>query len=176
MRLAEKIKTLLFSVLLTSVAVLSFANEIVLTENGKSEFKLVVPSELQVPLKEDIAEFLRCFKAATGTELPVLSSADSKRILLQVNSSREGDPEAFSFTFPDKNTIIISGGSLHGVRFALSDFLERYVGCRWLFPGELGEVIPKVDKLVVPRKAVSEKPYYLSRHAGAGAFTPHKEI
>lgn len=34
--------------------------------------------------------------------------------------------------------------------FAVYDFLERYVGCRFFFPGELGTVVPRVSEVVVP--------------------------
>ena len=147
--------------------------ESVFAENGKTDFVIIVSGQIQKSMAEDVAEFIRCLKVATGADFVTADAAAGKKtVSLRIDPEREGDPEAFSFIFPDENTIIISGGSQHGLRFALTDFLERYVNCRWLFPGELGEVIPKVNKLVVPRKAVSEKPHFLSRHAGAGAFTP----
>ncbi len=34
--------------------------------------------------------------------------------------------------------------------FGVYEFLERYVGVRMYFPGELGEVVPKSDRIVVP--------------------------
>ena len=172
MRLNSLLKNLLLiAVMVVTLSVVS-ADSIVLVENGKSDFAIAVPRDLQKPMAKDIAEFVRCLKAASGVELKVVEpTASGKLIKLQIDTAREGDPEAFSFMYPDKNTIIISGGSQHGLRFALTDFLERYANCRWLFPGELGECIPQSEKIVVECKEVREKPYFLSRHLGSGAFT-----
>jgi len=40
-------------------------------------------------------------------------------------------------------------GTRHGTLFAVYEFLETELGVRWLWPGELGEVIPRREELVV---------------------------
>ena len=47
---------------------------------------------------------------------------------------------------PLKNPQRCERATLHGV-YA---FLEDYVGCRFYFPGELGEIVPKTERIVVP--------------------------
>jgi hypothetical protein len=44
----------------------------------------------------------------------------------------------------------IGGMPCRGTLFAVYDFLEREIGVRWLFPGELGEVVPRHKDLVLP--------------------------
>ena len=34
--------------------------------------------------------------------------------------------------------------------FGVYEFLERYVGCRFYFPGELGEIVPRKESVAVP--------------------------
>lgn len=41
------------------------------------------------------------------------------------------------------------GGTRHGTLFAVYEFLETELGVRWLWPGELGEVIPRRQDLAV---------------------------
>ena len=50
-------------------------------------------------------------------------------------------------------------GTLHGV-YA---FLEEYAGCRFYFPGELGEVVPRKERFSVPEGVKLVKPDFLIR-------------
>ena len=53
----------------------------------------------------------------------------------------------------DDNPKTLDSGSFHFQRatlFGVYEFLERYVGCRFYFPGELGEIVPKTSKVSVP--------------------------
>ena len=48
--------------------------------------------------------------------------------------------------------------------FAAYDFLEREVGCRFYFPGELGECVPRTDRVTVRSGERRVKPAYQIRH------------
>ncbi len=50
-------------------------------------------------------------------------------------------------------------GTLNGVY----DFLERFLGIRFYFPGELGTIIPKYSELSIPRMDILERPDYTVR-------------
>ena len=90
--------------------------ESVFAENGKTDFVIIVPGQIQKSMAEDVAEFIRCLKVATGADFVTADAAAGKKtVSLRIDPEREGDPEAFSFIFPDENTIIISGQS---ARFA----------------------------------------------------------
>ena len=47
--------------------------------------------------------------------------------------------------------------------FAVYAFLERFAGCRFYFPGELGEVVPRADNLSVPAIDIAVTPRCLER-------------
>ena len=55
-------------------------------------------------------------------------------------------------------------GTLHGVY----EFLERFAGCRFYFPGELGEVVPRRDRIVVPQTDRVFAPDWIVRKDGGG--------
>ena len=57
------------------------------------------------------------------------------------------------------NAVYSERGTLHGV-YA---FLEDYAGCRFYFPGELGEVVPRRDRIVVPDCDIAVTPSFLIR-------------
>lgn len=42
-------------------------------------------------------------------------------------------------------------------------FLEKYVGCRFYFPGELGEVVPRRDSIAVPELDFTDAPAFAER-------------
>jgi hypothetical protein len=47
--------------------------------------------------------------------------------------------------------------------YGVTEFLERFAGVRWLFPGQLGLHIPKHEKLTVPMQKISQKPAFIMR-------------
>lgn len=47
-----------------------------------------------------------------------------------------------------------------GTLFGVYEFLERFAGCRFYFPGELGTITPRRESLDVPEGRISESPAY----------------
>ena len=47
--------------------------------------------------------------------------------------------------------------------FGVYDFLERHVGCRFYFPGEMGEVVPKVDSIRIAEGEFTDAPDFTVR-------------
>lgn len=58
----------------------------------------------------------------------------------------------------------------HGTLFAVYDFLENQMEVRWLWPGELGEVIPRRTDLVVDDLSVSARERFAECEMGTGNF------
>jgi len=50
-----------------------------------------------------------------------------------------------------------------GTLFGVYDFLERFVGVRFYFAGDMGTVVPKTRNLSVPNMAIAEAPDFVSR-------------
>ncbi len=60
-------------------------------------------------------------------------------------------------------------GMMHerGTVFAVYDFLERFAGVRFYFPGELGTIVPKKASLQLPKINIIEKPDFIKRYYSA---------
>jgi len=58
----------------------------------------------------------------------------------------------------------------HGTLFAVYDFLENQMGVRWLWPGDLGEVIPEGADLNVDALDVSDRERFAECEMGTGVF------
>ena len=59
---------------------------------------------------------------------------------------------------------LFSQGCERATLFGLYDFLERYAGCRFYFPDELGEIVPRSDAIVVPEGTRTVTPSFLIRN------------
>ena len=105
-------------------------------------------------------ELRRVIALSTGAELKVVTDENISPVIRLV--SDEGlPPDAFEIRI-DKSNIIIAGNNRepmgmwdlpsHGTLYGALEFLERFVGVRWLFPDELGEDVPHRDVLRVELK------------------------
>lgn len=62
-----------------------------------------------------------------------------------------------------KPTINVERGTLNGVY----EFLERFAGCRFYFPGELGEIVPRRESILVPEGRLVTRPDFIVRESTA---------
>ena len=79
------------------------------------------------------------------------------------------EEEGFTLQTKDGNIFIggNSDGPYQGTLCAGYAFLEA-LGCRWYFPGEWGEIIPKHDTLTIPHLDVLSKPDFAIRRVSGG--------
>ena len=127
-------------------------------------------------------EIQRVIKLATGSSLPVITEAKPPMICLgdcaaarAAGLSAEAmTDESFQIITQGHAVFIVGkdtadgrttqrGGFSRGTLFGAYAFLERVVGARWIMPGELGEIIPHHDRLVVPPMNLTEAPSFASR-------------
>ena len=58
--------------------------------------------------------------------------------------------------------------------FGTYEFLERFAGCRFYFPGELGEIVPRKRALSVPLGEIRVKPDMMARRVYSGGGSSPK--
>ena len=97
---------------------------------------------------------------STGARIALHAAAP--RIELEIRKG-ELDIEGFRVSFPEKNVMRITGGGPLGLKFGALDFCERFIGVRFLFPGKLGEYVPKHRTIRVPMKEFSDAPKFYTR-------------
>lgn len=66
---------------------------------------------------------------------------------------------------------IVLGGN---VWYAALDFCERFLGCRWYFPGDCGTIIPALKDLVIKPVAYEDEPYF--RGYRGDRFYPYTSV
>jgi hypothetical protein len=70
------------------------------------------------------------------------------------------------------NKVFIGGnsdGSYRGTIYGAYAFLEK-LGCRWYFPGEWGEIVPRRETVTVPHLDVLSRPDFAIRRIGIGSW------
>lgn len=75
-------------------------------------------------------------------------------------------PDSFIIRVDD-SAIVLCGGGDRGTLYSVYEFLEQQ-GCRWFFPGELGEVVPENGKLILSKGEKRFVPDFVQRELGVG--------
>ncbi|MDF2814597.1 MAG: hypothetical protein K0Q81_797, partial [Paenibacillus sp.] len=65
------------------------------------------------------------------------------------------------------DSVTIMGPTGWGTEFGVDEFLEAYVGVRWLLPGVDGEFVPEVSNLTIPKKTEVQTPSFFARTFGS---------
>jgi len=148
----------------------------VLVDNGKA-LSLIVVSESAIKAELDAAQELRrYFKKISGVDVPIITSwKDSEEFLIFIGKVNkqfnliypELEKESFLIRTCD-NRLHIIGADDDGLFFAVYTFLEKFCDVRWFWPGELGEIVPKLNTLFIPEIDLFEAPDFKSRNRGPG--------
>lgn len=149
------------------------ARTLTLAEDGRAQAAVVVPENPSPTVEYAAKELTEHIEKAVGVSLPVLMEneqvAEEIRIFLgPTEAARECgfEPEKLSpDTFIQRtidSDIFILGcddpqakpldekNSCSGTLFGVYDLLEEHLGVRWLWPGELGTVIPRQTRVQIP--------------------------
>ena len=129
-------------------------------------------------------DLARCLKLATGKDFEVVSerefkpSREQSHIIYVGNCKetpfedrrelRKMDRDAY-LVHVTADAVYLAGPRPWSTYWAVCQFLEDYVGVRWLIPGPLGEDVPQSDSIIVPCGRQVYTPAILSRlWSGAG--------
>lgn len=160
-----------------------------IVNNNEPKAVLVIPRDADENIEYSADLLAEYIEKSTGAELQILEDNDSKldgqyadmaRIYVgladsDIEANLDGmDDDGFIIRSGD-NSVTIIGPTTWGTRFGACDFLERYVGVRWLMPGENGEDVPQLQNIGVPFDAyVQEEPAFMMR-VFSPLFDPGRE-
>ena len=148
-----------------------------LVRDGQLLFNGIVTPDKPVPMAAIAAkELVYHLKLATGTELPVITEKAVKpggryfylgacRANAGLKPKKAGWNEGTVKISSDRIQIAGNDGSRDGLgitssgtAFAVYEFLERYLGVRWIWPGKDGEIVPECRNLNLPETTFVFKP------------------
>jgi len=167
---------------------------LLLAEHGKSEYVIYFDVNAASSVKKAAEEIQRVIFRSTGANLPIVKEPKSPMICLgdnkfarSVGISLEGIPEeGFQIDAKGKNLYIAGvdtpdneltagGGCSQGTLYGALEFLEHFIGARWLMPGDIGEDIPSCPVLTVKNLPLRGAPDFAYRFLyEAGSITDVK--
>ncbi|MEW6359861.1 MAG: DUF4838 domain-containing protein [Planctomycetota bacterium] len=154
-------------------ALAASCDEIAIVENHRPCAVIVLPNEASDLLKTAAQEMRDLVKEASDAEMEIKPARPEGMVAIHVGHSPyvDGlkidlgklDDDGYVIQFPDPGNIVILGPTDHGTLFGVYEFLERYVGVRWLMPGPDGVDAPKQATIKVPTEPVRGEPAFFSR-------------
>lgn len=148
------------------------ARAVVLVAQGQPRAVIVVPPDAPAQRRDSATLLQRYVRQSTGAELPIAGQAEAA---LAIHLGRSAvvdqhvpdlgalDDDGYVIQSVGADGLILAGPTEWGTEFAVVEFLERYVGVRWLLPGELGTDVPKQPTLAVPAVNLRHEPVFFSR-------------
>ncbi|MHC4400637.1 MAG: DUF4838 domain-containing protein [Planctomycetota bacterium] len=73
------------------------------------------------------------------------------------------DDDGFVIRGVDAEHLVVVGPTPWGTEFGVCEFLERYVGVRWLMPGPHGDDVPSSKNIHIPVETIRQQPAFFSR-------------
>lgn len=173
-----------YFMLLALVAAALSLNAATLVKNGKAVSFIVIPEKAQPSVVIAAEELVHHIKKASGAELKTYREnsvpknvtgtpiylGDCKFVAQQGIVTGKLKPAEYLIRSTDKFLIITGrdrdtgpvGSSWHsvwhGTLWGVYELLERELNVRWIWPGELGEVIPERKNIVIGKKELQAPP------------------
>lgn len=142
-----------------------------LVENGQGCAVVLVEASAGSQVRAAAQKLAQYVHKATGVVFPYMTEEewlgeeeeweDCARIRIGPASGLHPDVSAALLNLDDDGFVIhtqgeevtIVGPTAWGTEFGVDEFLERYVGVRWLMPGPNGEDVPQLSALSVPNNS-----------------------
>ena len=148
-----------------------------LAENGKVLCEIVCPSGAAPAAKFAAQELRKYLSESIGADVPLANAPGKDRVSILVGTGADVSalPRDGFIIRSEGNRIIIAGRDdsrytpgakwapwadycERATLFGVYDFLERFLGAKFVFPGEGGTVIPKHRTLKVPVMDILDRP------------------
>lgn len=157
----------------------SNALAMVIVKDGKAAAAIHVSPDASDQVKQAAKTLQEYIQKSSGATLPIAATATGNIITVgqsaQVDTSKIDD-DGFILQGVNDHHYVITGGSDWGTEFGVYDFLERYLGVRWLMPTELGTDIPQHSTIDIPDTKIVQQPTYLSRQLSPINITANTPI
>jgi len=142
---------------------------ITLDENGRARATIVVDAQASEETRFAAQELQTYLEKISGARLPIRQDARGvSGPLITVGAADASlGREGFRIRTAGGN-LTLTGRDDAGAQLAVYAFLEKHLGVRWLWPGELGEVAPQSRSIRIPAIDESEEPAFKWRNRGPG--------
>ncbi len=149
-------------------------DRLIIVDDGRSDYEIVVGADAMPTTRLAADELAKFVRQAAGVQLPIVTKVTTTRRHIFILPTETLKPHAFSIEARNGDLYFRgrdSRGSGDGVDFidpvfrgtcnAVYAFLERFLGVRWYWGDELGDVVPTLKRVSVPRDVrIEEAPFF----------------
>ncbi len=153
------------------------AEPIRIVEQRKARAAVVVPAKCDAGIRQAADLLARYVKESSGAELPIIEepAAAPEGMCVTIHVGEDAyvkglnlkiddlDDDGYVIRGVDGKHVVIAGPTAWGTEFGVYEFLERYLGVRWLMPGPNGDDVPPHKTIDVPADEVRQEPAFFSR-------------
>ena len=153
------------------------AGELIITQNGKSDYSIVLTRDASPSEKFGAQELQKFLKMISGVSLPIMRDNEEVSgpmilvgdgpLLRQIDATIDFEDlgkEGFVVRTRGPH-LLIAGGRERGTMYGVYDFLEDVLGCKW-YTHEVS-YIPKKSIIRVENLNIAEKPAFVQRMLNA---------
>ncbi|MCI5156843.1 MAG: hypothetical protein D3906_00055, partial [Candidatus Electrothrix sp. AUS1_2] len=163
--------------LLAAIPALAASSKVLrIVDNGKPHAVIIIAPTASKQIRNAAKTLQEYIQKASQAKILITDNAEETengqiRIWLGVSKYvsavkpvlKKMDGDGLLISFPTSKDIVIIGPTDWGTEFGVYEFLERYIGVRWLFPGTAGEYIPSMTTIEVAMHTVRKEPVFFSR-------------
>ncbi len=137
-----------------------------LVKDGKSNFDVVLPADADNSLRQVGKELCSLLGTMCSAQLAPVNQAAAGRFDIRLGYAPEAlklDRDGFAIKTGDNGVEILGAKEGHGLQFGVYDFLERFAGARFYFPGKYGTILPELKNWSLPEIAITDRPDHQHR-------------
>ncbi len=155
-----------------------------IVENGDPRSGIVIADDASKIAHKAASELQTFIEMISGAQLPICTVSEMRdnnsQTWILVGPSKAVEelnipiPKGYTYAAKEEgfvlrtidSRLIVAGNDddpYQGTLYAVYDLLER-LGCRWYFPGEFGQVIPKQSTIALPDLNITSKPSFPLRN------------
>lgn len=132
----------------------SSEGDLTLVEGGASTYSIVVSPSASAPERFAAQELQRYLSELSSVKLPITQQPAAGAIQVGIDAgsslyeSLRDLPEDSFLIQADAGNLYLGGIGLRGTLYAVYYFLEKYLDCGWIKPGD--DVVPRKERIVIP--------------------------
>ncbi len=144
---------------------------VVLVKNGQAIAEIYYGDKSGGLSKRATKELISAIKDSTGADIKIVDKLTEKPTLIIGDCPEAKEAGLDGAKMPIEgfeiktapNRIFIVGNNDVGTAWGVIDFVERFMGVRFYWPGKLGESIPKSKDLIIKPAHIKDQPYFRKR-------------
>ena len=154
------------------VCTIVIAAPVTLVDNAESYYTIFIVDDADEVVEEAAAQLDLYLTKIAGVD--ELTPAPARPVRIEIGAAAQNDvlrqraaaDESGYFVEVARDVVRLAGTTPAATAYAVYHLLE-HLGCRWFMPGEIGEVVPRMDTITLERTAVVELPDFTARQLQA---------